>query len=46
MTEKKVKWEFWGSHNELGITLTLNQRCNKMTLLLNHEIGQHPGLNL
>ena len=36
---------FLGSDNKLDIALSLSQRLNKMTLLLSHQKGQHPGLN-
>ena len=45
MTGNHVKWGFLGSDNKVDIVLSLSQRPNKMTLLLSHQKGQHPGLN-
>lgn len=46
MTGNSVKLEFSGSIINLGIALPLYQKFNRTILLLNHEIGQHPGSNL
>lgn len=46
MTGNNVKWGFLGSDNKVGTVLPLNHRLNEVTLLLSHQKGQHPGLNI